>query len=214
MRFIDLTGQKFGRLTVIKRLENNKRNETVWLCKCECGKEVNVTYGHLAYGHSKSCGCYAKELFVNTVSKHKLRTHRLYNIWRGIKQRCCNSKSVFFNYYGGRGIKICDEWLNDFKKFYDWSVKNGYDGKLSIDRINNDGNYEPHNCRWANPKIQSTNRRTNRIIEINGEKKCLSEWLEINNISSTTFYRRINNGWNVVEALTTPTKKNNIKKQT
>ena len=204
MKLKDLTGQKFGKLTVIKRVENSKWNETRWLCKCECGNEAIVNYGKLAYKHTTSCGCYARELFVNNVSKHNLRKTRLYNIWAGMKQRCFNKNSKAYNRYGGRGITICNEWKNDFKKFYEWSMKNGYKDNLTIDRINNDGNYEPKNCRWADNKTQSNNRNNNVILEYNNEKHNIKEWCKIMNVTESALKHRLERGWDLEKALTTP----------
>lgn len=204
MKLKDLTGQKFGKLTVIKRVENSKWNETRWLCKCECGNETIVNYGKLAYKHTTSCGCYAKELFINNVSKHNLRKTRLYNIWANMKQRCFNKNNKFYNRYGGRGITICNEWENDFKNFYDWSIKNGYKDNLTIDRINNDGNYEPANCRWVDNKTQSNNRNNNVILEYNNEKHNIKEWCEIMNITKSALNHRLKRGWDLEKALTTP----------
>lgn len=204
MKLNNLTGKRFGRLLVIKRVENSKHNETQWLCKCNCGNETIVNYGKLAYKRTTSCGCYAKELFVNNVSKHNLRKTRLYNIWAGMKQRCFNKNSKAYNRYGERGITICNEWKNDFKKFYDWSMKNGYKDNLTIDRINNNGNYEPENCRWTDNKTQSNNRNNNVILEYNNEKHNLKQWCEIMNITENALKHRLERGWDVQKALTTP----------
>lgn len=136
--------------------------------------------------------------------KHGLSNSRLYRIWRGIINRCENPNRKAYPRYGGRGIKMCDEW-RDFINFYDWAIANGYQDNLTIDRIDNNGNYEPLNCRWATVKEQCRNQRTNRLITINGETKCLKEWCEIYKISYKTVHARIHrDNWSVIHALTVP----------
>ena len=121
-----------------------------------------------------------------------------------MKARCVDSNSHKYHAYGGRGITICEEWLNSFEAFYDWAMANGYRDDLSIDRIDNDGNYCPENCRWATPKEQANNTRTNRLLEHNGEKRTVSEWADITGIAKKAIYRRLGRGWSVEKALTTP----------
>lgn len=214
MKFNDLTNKKFGRLTVANIRNKNKNNEIIWLCKCECGNTLWVKSKNLTRSArpTRSCGCIKKELNKTRGIKHNKRHTRLYGIWAGIKRRCYNPQEKMYKYYGGRGIKVCDEWLNDFEKFNEWAFANGYDenakrGECTIDRINVDGDYEPSNCRWISMKAQNLNKGTNRVIELNGENKCLSEWLQITGVSSTSFYRRLNNGWSEQKALSIPTKK-------
>ena len=170
----DLVGRKFNRLTVKSFMRTDKHYNTYWLCKCDCGKEVVVTAGSLRSGHSKSCGCYMRERSKELVTLRNI-THgksytRLYNIWSNMKARCCNPNNPDFKrWYGVRGITICDEWKNDFQAFYDWSMSHGYDDSLSIDRIDNDGNYEPDNCRWTTSKEQAHNCRPRRRTKNEGE---------------------------------------------
>ena len=175
----DLTGCIFGRLTVIKYLGKNKNNKTKWLCLCECGNEKEILACHLKSGAIQSCGCYGKEQRIKSITKHNLRYTKIYNTWLNIKNRCYNKRNVQYNDYGGRGIKVCDEWLNDFMSFYNWSMGNGYKEDLTIDRINNDGDYEPSNCRWVTVKIQNRNKRNNHLITYNNKTLCLTEWAEI-----------------------------------
>ena len=195
-KFIDLTGQKYNRLTVIERasdyiFKNGTRN-TRWKCKCDCGNEVIVSTSHLRSGHTKSCGCYAKEVSIQNglKKKHGLKDSRVYRIWSCMKTRCYNKKDEHFKDYGERGIVVCDEWKDDFQAFYDWSMSHGYADNLTIDRIDVNGNYEPSNCRWVTQKEQSNNKRTTPFVTFNGVTKTLFEWSEITGIKyQTLFYR-------------------------
>lgn len=201
---IDLTGEKYGRLTVIKKAYK-KDKFTYWLCECDCGNYTTVERGNLRSGHTKSCGCLQKEM--HKAPNHLLRKHRLYNIWTLMKTRCYNPNSKLYKYYGKRNIKVCEEWKNNIKIFYDWAMANGYQDNLTIDRIDVNGNYEPSNCRWVSRKTQSRNLRSNITYTYNNETHCISEWAEIYNIRRNTLWNRLNKGWDIEKALNTPVKK-------
>lgn len=194
-KFVDLTGNRFGRLTVIERVENSKDNRTQWLCVCDCGNKKYIIGKNLREGKTKSCGCLLKEKAKIINKKHGMRYTRLNNIWNSMKQRCNNSNDKNFNYYGGRGIKVCKEWLdkeNGMINFYNWAMVNGYKENLTIDRIDVNGDYEPSNCRWVTQKVQSNNTRANHYITYNNETHTIAEWSEILGINRYTLYTRIN----------------------
>ena len=201
----DLTGRRYGRYTVVKYAGRDKRNAPMWMCQCDCGNIKNVLGSSLTRGQTKSCGCYNKDRVKETHTKHGQYKTRIYSIYAGMIKRCRTKTIKSYKDYGGRGIKVCDEWLgkDGFINFYNWSMANGYSDNLSIDRINNDGNYEPSNCRWTDAKTQGNNTRWNRNITIDGETHTLSQWAEISNVSRDLIRDRIKRGWDVKEAIFT-----------
>lgn len=213
----DLSGCTFGRLKVIERAEDricpNGNHEIQWLCECNCSNHnrVIVRGYSLKNGDTKSCGCLQKELLSKRVKKHGKSNERVFWIWCDIKLRCYNENTRGYNRYGGRGITVCDEWLNDFQAFNDWAMANGYRDDLTIDRIDNNKGYSPDNCRWATPKEQANNRCNNRILEYKGKKQTMKQWAEELNINYSTLKMRINAyHWSVEKALTTPTQKHKV----
>ena len=160
----DFQGKTFGRLTVLEYAYNDKYGHSMWKCKCECGKEIVVSGIHLKNGHTQSCGCLRNEIATKRFKKHGMTRTRLYQVWADMKARCTYPSVLCFHHYGGRGIKVCDEWENSFEAFYEWAMANGYDptaerGKCTIDRIDVNGHYCPENCRWVDMKAQRANQR-------------------------------------------------------
>lgn len=166
----DLSGMKFGRLTVLSRttdyIEPSGRKRVVWLCKCDCGNYISTQGSSLKSGSTKSCGCIKAERNKKYFTTHGCSKEKLYRLWKDIKKRCYNHNYKQFKDYGGRGIKVCDKWLNDYLEFRIWALNNGYNpnakfGDCTIDRINVNGNYSPDNCRFVSMKVQNNNKRRN-----------------------------------------------------
>ena len=196
---LDLTGKKFGRLTVIRQHSINKRGAYVWLCECECGNVKAIDGSSLRSGASQSCGCLRDE----KVTKHGLSSTKSYREWAGAKNRCHNPNDKDFPYYGGRGISVCDRWIHDPKAFYDdVSILPNFDNPDStLDRIDSNGNYEPGNVRWANRVTQQNNRRNNILFTIGTDTHTLAEWAKIYDIDYALAYRRLRKGWQIEDAL-------------
>ena len=181
-KMLRLEGKRFGKLVVIEFV-GFKNHLSVWKCKCDCGNEKNVIGAYLTNGETKSCGCLQKEV----VTTHGGSNSKLYQVYQSMIQRCCNKKAQEYERYGGRGITVCKLWLSDFANFRKWAMKNGYKEGLTIDRVNNDGNYCPENCKWSTMKEQAQNRSTNVFIEYKGIRLTLSRCAELLGMKYPTF---------------------------
>ena len=202
----DLTGQRYGKLTVLKYSHSNHRGRAMWLCQCDCGNETVVLGNALTQGNTKTCGCSKVENATKLKYKHGYRSTRLYRIWLNMHTRCSNEQTNCYTNYGKRGIKICNEW-QEFLPFYEWAMANGYRDDLTIDRIDNNGNYCPENCRWSTRVEQSNNTRKNHFVTYNGQTHTIAEWAKITGLSRSVITQRINKSkWSVEKALTTPVK--------
>lgn len=203
MKLIDLTGQRFGKLVVLGRVDD-KGLEAKWLCKCDCGREKIVTGHYLRNGKVTHCGCER----IDCESKTRLK-----NLYKSMVYRCNNEKDKNYKSYGGRGISVCEEWMGEcgFQNFKKWAYENGYDEnkgrkEQSLDRIDNNKGYSPDNCRWVSMKIQSNNKRTNAYLIYKGERHTKAEWAEIIGIPTKEIDNRLKRGKTVTEAFETPLK--------
>ena len=195
--FEDLTGLRYGRLAVIERAANRNKH-VYWLCQCDCGERVEVRADGLTRGSSVSCGCYQHEI----VTKHGMWNTAAYKTWRGMLLRCKTSSHPAYPRYGGRGIKVCERW-HDFLAFYADMYPKPFK-TASLDRIDNEGDYCPENCRWATKKEQSRNRSDNRVLNYYGTERCVTEWAETLGMKVSALSMRLRKGWTVEDALETP----------
>jgi hypothetical protein len=199
----DLSGQKFSRITVISLNRSGNGGKTYWNCICECGSEKVIRGDGIVSGAVLSCGCYCKELkskqMFDMFTRHGKSGTSLHNVWLSIIQRCKNPNNSAYNYYGGRGITICDRWLNFENFLADIGERPSKDH--SIDRISNNGNYEPGNCRWATRSEQSTNRRNTTWINIEGCVQPLPVWAKLTMTKDETIRARLKKGWSEYESV-------------
>jgi len=212
MKRIDLTGKRYGRLVGIKDVGVNYNSSRVWSFQCDCGNIKDIAGSLVKLGEVRSCGCLHDEIRIAIKTTHGMSKTYEYTIWKGIKSRCADKSHPR---YGGRGITVCDRWKNSFENFLE-DMGVAPDG-LSVDRINNDGNYEPENCRWATIEQQSNNKGNSRIIEYNGERMTMSQWAAKIGLAYSTLRGRLDcSGWSIEQALNTPRLENghNNKKKT
>lgn len=204
-------GKHFGTLTVVatEKVYRGKTTAYNWICLCDCGNITSVNPYKLIHGKTISCGCEKRNRIISfnkeTKVKHNGRKDNLYAIWKGMKQRCYNENCFDYHNYGERGIEVCDQWLSDYASFRDWSIKNGYERGLSIDRVDVNGNYSPDNCRWVGCFEQSNNRRNNVRYNYEGEMLTLSEISKLTGISYGTLHMRLMKGWSEDRAFHTRT---------
>ncbi len=196
----DLTRQVFGRLTVISAAGQDKYKAVLWLCQCYCGKKTIVRGASLISGATQSCGCLHREKAKECHTTHGLsidpatgKESRLFRIWKRMVNRCTNPEDDGYFRYGGRGIQVCNEWL-DVTNFFEWTLANGYQDDLTIDRRDNDGNYEPDNCRWATQAEQSRNKSNNVFLTYKGQTMCLADWERNLGFKKSTLSGRLRNG--------------------
>ena len=207
---LELAGKVFGRLTVIEPARKDRSGKVRWRCICDCGVEKEVLSSSLSLKHTRSCGC-----LRNDLSKSRNKTHGdscggsttpEYNSRSQILQRCTDENNKAYPEYGGRGIQVCSRWKESFENFLE-DMGRKPSPQHSIERIDNDGNYCPENCRWATKKEQARNRRSNRMIRLNGRTQCLADWVDELGISRSTVKDRLRRGWSEEKALTTPVRK-------
>ena len=187
----DISNKRFGRLTVIKNIGKNKWGNAIWMCKCDCGNNHIVASNKLIQGKTKSCGCLRHDICTKQFEKHGITTNgkpRTFIIWNGMKARCMNPKSVSYKNYGKRGIGICQDWMS-FENFHKWAIRNGYEADLTIDRIDNNKDYSPDNCRWLPRKENLLKQRRYTQITINGETKTLCTWSKIISVSRYILFK-------------------------
>ena len=194
------TGEKFGRLTVIREC-GRRHNRRAFLCICDCGKKKEQRLDKLNV--KASCGCLGKENFLATHSTHNCSQTKLYVVWKNMRQRCLNNKCPIYHRYGARGITICPEW-SDFAKFKEWCLVSGFKEGLAIERINNDLGYFPANCKWATRLEQANNTSQNMNIKYQGRTQTLSQWARELGLDKGVLLYRLRAGWPTKEAFTIP----------
>jgi hypothetical protein len=205
VHLIDLTGQRFDRLVVLRRGPRRATSTAaVWICRCDCGREHAVIGSALTHGSTKSCGCLKQDAYVVGTNRTHGGTGTVeYNAWENAKRRCYDPKATNYERYGGRGITMFLAWLNNFAAFLAYLGPKP-SPRHTLDRIDSNGNYEPGNVRWALPKQQNNNLRSNQRLVLGGQSRTLAEWSEVQGLPRSTLVMRLRRGWSVVRALNTP----------
>lgn len=204
------SGDKYNRITLIKLDHKNKNYHQYWLCECDCGVKKVVNASSVKHGSIKSCGCLNNELLKKrkpNLSHGYANKEKLYEVWKNMKRRCKDKNNNRYEFYGGKGIVVCEDWDNDYLSFRNWAMNNGYKDNLTIDRIDNNGNYEPENCRWATMKEQLNNQSRNRLLTYKGETKTMSEWATKLNITYGAINHRVQRDWSMERIVNTPMRK-------
>lgn len=224
-KLIDRTGERYGKLIVLQRAEDFicsfGRKLVMWKCQCDCGNICSVSTNSLRTGATTSCGCWNYEQQKKSETKKIIHGDRkkdspyykLYERWLGMRERCYSKKSVHYQNYGARGIKMCDEWKNNYLLFKEWALNNGFDTTLSIDRIDVNGDYCPENCRWATNEQQQNNKRNNKYLTYNNETHTQSEWSKITGLSRYAISGRLKSGWSIEDTLSTPSRNDTKQKR-
>lgn len=217
-RKLDLKGKRVGILTVVEYVGSNKEGRALWLCECDCGNTCVLPSTTLSRTMKTHCGCQTKKLMSKAATKriedrgmtaHGDSNSRLYRVFISMIDRCERKGHVQYANYGGRGIKVCEEWRHDYSAFREWALASGYDdgaahGKCTIDRIDPDGDYSPTNCRFTSMVEQNNNKRNNRLVTIDGKTQSVTQWCRELGLNSKTVNSRIHMGWEPVDALTKP----------
>ena len=188
--FNDIKGMRFGKLYVLEKTDKRRGRSILWKCLCDCGNITYVDSYSLKSGNTKSCGCGKTEGHPK-YGDTSIKNNPIYHIWQGMRDRCSRKKNKSYSYYGGRGIKVCEEWQNSFLSFMNWAIANGYKKNLTIERIDNNGNYCPENCTFATMKQQSNNRRNGAYFSYNGETHTISEWSDILGVKQSLLRYRL-----------------------
>lgn len=203
-KFVNIVGMRFGRLVVIRRIDQKRGGSYLRECICDCGNTMLATPDYLKKGRTVSCGCYNRETVIKLSTTHGMSSSKIYAIWNGMVQRCTNQNSKAFNNYGGRGIKVCDRWML-FENFYD-DMGDRPEGK-TLERVDNDGDYSPENCIWATRKQQANNRRVCILLTYNGVTQNISQWAADLKLNAKMLYSRYKRGWSDKDILTKPSRK-------